>query len=75
MGLLKPDREIFERVSSVAGCANENIAFLDDSASNVDQAMGMGFQARKVNGVDQATAALVELGVLRPGQASRASDR
>ena len=74
MGLLKPDREIFERVSSVAGCANERIAFLDDSANNVDQAVRMGFQARKVTGVDQARAALVELGVL-PGHASRASDR
>ncbi len=74
MGLLKPDREIFERVSSVAGCANEHIAFLDDSANNVDQAVRMGFQARKVTGVDQARAALVELDVL-PGHASRASDR
>jgi glucose-1-phosphatase len=75
MGMLKPERGIFERVSSVAGCANANIAFLDDSPSNVHQAMGMGFQARKVNGVDQARAALVELGALRPIQASRASDR
>ena len=74
MRLLKPDREIFERVSSVAGCANEHIAFLDDSANNVDQAVRMGFQARKVTGVDQARAALVELDVL-PGHASRASDR
>ena len=74
MGLLKPDREIFERVSSVAGCANEHIAFLDDSANNVDQAVSMGFQARKVTEVDQARAVLVELGVL-PGHASRASDR
>ncbi len=47
MGLLKPEREIFERVSSVAGCANEHIAFLDDSASNVEPALDMGFQARK----------------------------
>ncbi len=66
MGLLKPEREIFERVSSLAGCANEHIAFLDDSASNVEPALDMGFQARKVCGVDEATAALVELGVLRP---------
>jgi len=71
MGLLKPDPEIFERVSSVAGCASEQIAFLDDAVSNVDQARSMGFQARKVNGVDQATAALVELGVLQPGQPRR----
>ena len=73
MGLLKPDREIFERVSALAGCANEHIAFLDDGASNVDQALGMGFQARKVNGVDEATAALGELGVLQPCQPRRAS--
>jgi HAD superfamily hydrolase (TIGR01509 family) len=75
MGLLKPDRDIFERVGSVAGCPNERIAFLDDSASNVEQARGMGFQARRAIGVDQATAALVELGVLRPGQPSRRRDR
>ena len=64
----------FQRVSSVAGCPNEHIVFLDDGATNVDQAIAMGFQARTVNGVDQAAAALVELGVLRPGQPSRASD-
>jgi len=74
MGLLKPGREIFERVSSVAGCPNEHIVFLDDGATNVDQAIAVGFQARKVSGVDQATAALVELGVLRPGQPSRPAD-
>ena len=73
MGLLKPDPGIFERVSAVAGCANEHIAFLDDSANNVAQALGMGFQARKVNGVDEAKAALGELGVLRPDQPSRVS--
>ncbi len=73
MGLLKPDREISERVLAVAGCANEHIVFLDDGASNVDQALGMGIQARKVNGVDDATAALGELGVLQPGQPRRAS--
>ena len=71
MGLLKPDREVFERVSPVAACANEHIVFLDDGASNVDQALCMGFQARKVNGVDEATAALVELGVLQSGQPRR----
>ena len=70
MGMLKPDREIFERVSSVAGCSYDNIAFLDDTASNVDQALDMGFRARRVNGVDQSTAALVELGVLGPGRLS-----
>jgi hypothetical protein len=60
MGLLKPDPEIFERVSALARCANEHLAFLDAGASNVDQALGMAFQARKVNGVDEATAALGE---------------
>ena len=75
MGMLKPDREIFESVSSVAGCPNENVAFLDDSPSNVDQALRMGFQARKVKGVDEATEALVQLGLLQPGQPSRAIDR
>jgi glucose-1-phosphatase len=65
MGLLKPDREIFEHISSVAGCTNEQVVFLDNDAVNVDQARGMGLEACKVGGVDQARAALVDLGVLR----------
>jgi len=32
---------------------------------------GMGFQARKINGFDRATAAMVEPGVQQPGQPSR----
>jgi glucose-1-phosphatase len=68
MGLVKPDPEVFEHVSSVAGCISEQVVFLDDDAVNVDQARGMGFQARKVNGVDQARTTLVDLGVLARGR-------
>lgn len=68
LGLVKPDQEIFEHISSVAGYPNERVVFLDDNAINVDQARSMGFQARQANGVDQARAALIQLGVLTDEQ-------
>ena len=47
MRLLKPDREIFERVSTVAGCANEQVVFLDDTSVNVEQADARGLPSSR----------------------------
>jgi putative hydrolase of the HAD superfamily len=64
MGCVKPDREIFERVAQSLGSKPERILFLDDNRLNTDAAQASGFQAVRVKGVDEARAALVELGVL-----------
>jgi putative hydrolase of the HAD superfamily len=67
LGLVKPDRAIFEAVAeqppmSVAG--PERVLFLDDNLVNVEGAIGFGFAARHVRGVDEARRVLVAEGVL-----------
>ena len=64
MGLVKPDREVFDHVAASLGTPPGRIVFLDDNAINVEQAAAVGFAARQARGVDEARAALVDLGVL-----------
>jgi len=64
LGLVKPDRELFDHVAAVLGVAAGRAVFLDDNAANVAQATAAGFVGRQVRGVDEARLALVELGVL-----------
>jgi putative hydrolase of the HAD superfamily len=65
VGMLKPDREVFEHVSEMVGLPAERIAFLDDNQLNVDQANELGFKAHRVNGPIEARAVVCELGVVR----------
>lgn len=53
LGLAKPGREIFLRVSQSLGAAPESILFLDDHVENVNAAAALGFQARLVRGFDE----------------------
>jgi putative hydrolase of the HAD superfamily len=64
LGRLKPDREVFDYVSTELGTPPQRIVFLDDVAINVAQAHSLGFVARQVRGVDEARAALVDLGLV-----------
>jgi glucose-1-phosphatase len=64
LGVVKPDRELFERVAEILPAAPENVLFLDDNLVNVNAAIDTGFVARHVRGVDGARAALVGAGVL-----------
>jgi putative hydrolase of the HAD superfamily len=67
LGLVKPDRAIFEAVAvqlPVPVSAAGRVLFLDDNLVNVEGAIGFGFAARHVRGVDEARRALVEEGVL-----------
>ena len=66
LGVLKPDRELFDRVAELAGFAPERILFLDDNIINVDGARAAGFAAEHVRGVDEARHALISTGVLNP---------
>jgi putative hydrolase of the HAD superfamily len=65
LGLVKPDREIFDVVAAQLPVARATVLFLDDNAVNVEAAEAAGFSARHVRGVDGARVALVEAGVLR----------
>jgi len=64
MGLLKPDREVFQHVVEALDTAPGRILFLDDNQLNVDGALGVGLAARCVQGVCGAESALLELGLL-----------
>ncbi len=64
MGLIKPDRAVFEHVADVLGCPPGRVLFLDDNWLNVEQAMAVGMVAHRVVGVGETAALLVSLGLL-----------
>jgi len=58
LGMVKPDREIFEEVAARLPVPPGHVLFLDDNAANVTGARASGFVARHVRGVDEARRAL-----------------
>ncbi len=64
LGLVKPDRAIFEAVASRLPVSPDRVLFLDDNVVNVDGAADFGFRSRQVRGVDEARRALLDAGVL-----------
>jgi glucose-1-phosphatase len=64
LGLVKPDRAIFDTVAARLPVTRESVLFLDDNVVNVEAAVAAGFAARHVRGVDGARVALAEAGVL-----------
>lgn len=66
LDLVKPDRELFEHVVSALDVEAESVVFVDDNEVNVASARSVGMTAVRVRGVEEATAALVNLGVLEP---------
>ena len=64
VGMVKPDREIFDRVVADLGVAADQVLFLDDNRINVDAARVAGLQAERVVGVSEARHALTAAGVL-----------
>jgi FMN phosphatase YigB (HAD superfamily) len=64
LGLVKPDRALFERVAELLPVAPERVVFLDDNLMNVEGATEAGFVARHTRGVAEARAALVALEVV-----------
>lgn len=64
LGMIKPDRDVFEHVAGAIGHPPGRVLFLDDNLLNVEQAEAVGFRAARAAGVDQARAALVATGLL-----------
>ncbi len=64
LGIVKPDRELFDNIATLLPAPPARVLFLDDNVINVNGAIDAGFEARHVRGVDGARAALVEAGVL-----------
>lgn len=63
LGLVKPDREIYEHVVEQLGCSPAAVLFLDDNQLNVDGARAAGLRAEKARGVGEAHAALARHGI------------
>jgi glucose-1-phosphatase len=64
LGIVKPDRDVFDRVAQLLPAPPSRILFLDDNSLNVDGAVAAGFAAVQVRGVDEARDALVAAGVI-----------
>ncbi|MDQ1467832.1 MAG: glucose-phosphatase, partial [Actinomycetota bacterium] len=64
LGIVKPDRAVFDRVAQLLPAPPSRILFLDDNSLNIDGAVAAGFAAVQVRGVDEARAALVAAGVI-----------
>jgi glucose-1-phosphatase len=64
LGLVKPDRAVFDAVAARLPVQRDRVLFLDDNAINVEAAVAAGFAAQHVRGVDAARGALVSAGVI-----------
>lgn len=65
LGVLKPDRDVFERVVQQLGCRPARILFLDDNALNVEGARRAGLDAEVVCGPEGIRTALATRGIAR----------
>jgi HAD superfamily hydrolase (TIGR01509 family) len=64
LGLVKPDRALFDEVAQRLPTARERVLFLDDNLLNVEGATAAGFRAAHVRGVDEARRSLIAHKVL-----------
>jgi len=64
LGMVKPDREIFETVLAELPAPPQRVLFLDDNSVNVEAAAAVGLPALHVKGVDQARRALEDASVI-----------
>lgn len=75
LGMLKPDREIFEHIPAALGLQPERILFFDDNRINVEGARSVGMRGHHVAGMSEARAVLHELGLLAATEEKNFSDR
>ncbi len=66
IGLVKPDREIFEHVILDLAVPPERIAFFDDTPVNVEAANKAGLMAFQVDGLTALVSQLEGLGLIDP---------
>ena len=64
LGLVKPNREVFEHVIRDLDVSPRRIAFFDDTPINVEAAREAGLAAYLVDGIAELTAKLQRLGLL-----------
>ncbi len=68
IGLIKPDREVFEHVVAALDVPAERILYFDDNQLNVEQARTVGMAAHRTVGLDEVVVKLAELNVYAPNR-------
>jgi putative hydrolase of the HAD superfamily len=63
VGLMKPDRRIYEHAIALAGCSPEQIFFTDDRPENVEAARELGIRTYRFGSMEGLVAALEDAGV------------
>ena len=66
IGLVKPDREVYDHVLAELGCPAANVLFLDDNQINVDGARAAGLRAERARGLAEVRSALAHHGLRLP---------
>jgi putative hydrolase of the HAD superfamily len=69
LGLVKPEREIFEHVIRDMDASPGRIAFFDDTPVNVEAAREVGIAAYEIDGIAALEAQLQCLGIVSPKRA------
>lgn len=64
VGLVKPEKEIYQHVIECLQVVPEQILFIDDNQINIDMANAIGMKAYRVKGIEEARSVLNEYDVL-----------
>jgi HAD superfamily hydrolase (TIGR01509 family) len=64
LGLVKPDRAIFQAVADQLHVRRDHILYFDDVALNADAARSFGFRSEQVRGIDEVRTVLMDIGLL-----------
>ena len=64
LGMVKPDRAVFDHVVADLDLAPSDVLFIDDNQINVDGARAAGLKSGLAKGPEQATSVLREFGVV-----------
>jgi putative hydrolase of the HAD superfamily len=63
IGLIKPEKAIYQKLLSTIGCRAEELVFFDDVPENVNKALELGIEARVWQDSNKARQDLVELSI------------
>ena len=61
IGMVKPDKEVYEHVGQRMGFSPERVVFFDDTRANVDSALACGWSAHLTRGTGELRRKLVAL--------------
>jgi putative hydrolase of the HAD superfamily len=63
IGLIKPEKAIYEKLLSAMSCQGSELVFFDDVPENVEKALELGIKARIWQDCDKARQDLFDLGI------------